>query len=53
LQREHEPAVAALFRNAAVARLADAGHWVHADAPEAFLALVEQFLTTRIFSNAD
>jgi pimeloyl-ACP methyl ester carboxylesterase len=53
LSAEHEPAVTARFRNAAIVRLAKAGHWVHSDAPEAFLALVEPFLATRIFSNAD
>lgn len=53
LAAEHEPAVTARFRNAAIVRLAEAGHWVHADAPEAFLGVVERFLTTRIFSNAD
>jgi pimeloyl-ACP methyl ester carboxylesterase len=50
---EHEPAVTARFRNAAIVRLVEAGHLVHADAPEAFLGLVERFLATRIFSNAD
>jgi esterase len=53
LAAEHEPAVTARFCNAAIVRLAEAGHWVHADAPEAFLGLVERFLATRIFSNAD
>lgn len=54
LTAEHEPAVTARFRNAAVVRLAEAGHWIHTDAPEAFLALVEPFLATTTFSsNAD
>jgi pimeloyl-ACP methyl ester carboxylesterase len=53
LAAEHESAVTARFCNAAIVRLAEAGHWVHADAPEAFLALIERFLATRIFSNAD
>jgi pimeloyl-ACP methyl ester carboxylesterase len=53
LAAEHEPAVTARFCNAAIVRLAEAGHWIHADAPEAFLGLVERFLATRIFSNGD
>jgi pimeloyl-ACP methyl ester carboxylesterase len=53
LAPEHEPAVTARFRNAAIIRLAEAGHWVHTDAPEPFLGVVERFLATRIFSNAD
>lgn len=53
LAAEHEPAVAAQFPHAAIVRLAEAGHWVHTDAPEPFLGLVERFLATRIFSNAD
>jgi pimeloyl-ACP methyl ester carboxylesterase len=53
LAAEHEPAVTARFRNAAIVRLAEADHWVHTDAPEEFLALVEPFLATRIFGNAD
>jgi pimeloyl-ACP methyl ester carboxylesterase len=44
LRAEIEPAVKALFPNAAVARIGDAGHWVHAEQPAAFLALVEPFL---------
>lgn len=33
-----------LFPNAAFARIAGAGHWVHAERPDEFLALVEPFL---------
>jgi pimeloyl-ACP methyl ester carboxylesterase len=44
LRPRHEPAIQALFPNAVVARIDDAGHWVHADRPEAFLARVEPFL---------
>ncbi len=47
LAAEHEPAVTARFRNAAIVRLAEADHWVHTDAPEEFLALVEPFLATQ------
>jgi esterase len=44
LRREDEPVLHALFPNATVARIAEAGHWVHAEQPAAFLALVEPFL---------
>ncbi|HTQ33212.1 MAG TPA: alpha/beta fold hydrolase [Stellaceae bacterium] len=53
LKPEHEPAVTSLFPNATFARIADAGHWIHADQPERFLALVEQFLAVRILGDAD
>jgi esterase len=53
LRLEHEAAVTALFPAAVIVRIAEAGHWVHADAPDAFLALTEPFLGTRIFSDAD
>lgn len=35
-----------LFPRAEVATVPDAGHWVHADAPEAFARVVMDFLTT-------
>jgi pimeloyl-ACP methyl ester carboxylesterase len=38
------PAIAALFPAARVETLDDAGHWLHADQPEAFAALVAAFL---------
>ncbi len=41
---EHRTAFRALFPNARFATLRDAGHWLHADAPEAFLAVVRSFL---------
>ncbi|MFM8413510.1 MAG: alpha/beta fold hydrolase [Planctomycetota bacterium] len=41
---EHRPAIDRLFPAAAVATIAGAGHWVHADAPEAFVAAVTRFL---------
>jgi esterase len=53
LRPEHETAVTALFPSAVIVRIAEAGHWVHADAPDAFLTLAEPFLGTRIFSDAD
>jgi pimeloyl-ACP methyl ester carboxylesterase len=45
LRAEHEPAIRRLFPNAALARVEGAGHWVHAERPAEFLALVEPFLT--------
>jgi esterase len=44
LRGEHEPAIRRLFPGAEIARITDAGHWVHADQPDAFLAVVEPFL---------
>jgi esterase len=44
LRPECEPAVRAFFPNATLARIEEAGHWVHAEQPAAFLALVEPFL---------
>jgi len=40
---EHEAAVRALFPQARIERI-DAGHWLHAEQPLRFLALVEPFL---------
>jgi pimeloyl-ACP methyl ester carboxylesterase len=44
LGAEHEPAIRRLFPNAAIERIAGTGHWVHAEAPDAFLDLVGPFL---------
>ena len=44
LRPEHRPAIERLFPDAVVETIAGAGHWVHAEAPEAFLAVVERFL---------
>lgn len=33
---EHRPAIKALFPNAKFAKIPDAGHWLHAEAPRAF-----------------
>jgi esterase len=41
---EHEPAIRRRFPNARLARIPDAGHWVHAEQPQAFLDIVEPFL---------
>ncbi len=40
---EHRPAIAALFPAARFVTLRNAGHWLHADDPEGFLAVVEAF----------
>jgi esterase len=42
---EHRPLIRALFPKARFAKLPDAGHWLHADAPRAFEETVEVFLT--------
>jgi esterase len=44
LRPEHEPEIRRLFPSAHIARIADAGHWLHAERPQAFLDLVEAFL---------
>ena len=44
LRPEHEPEVRRLFPNARIARIADAGHWLHAEQPQAFLDIVQPFL---------
>lgn len=41
---EHRPAIERLFPRAEVETIPAAGHWVHADAPEAFVATVNRFL---------
>ncbi len=43
---EHRPAIRALFPQARLAVLRDAGHWLHADNPEGFIGVVEAFLAT-------
>jgi pimeloyl-ACP methyl ester carboxylesterase len=42
---EHRPLFRAHFPNARFATLRNAGHWLHADAPEAFLQTVTEFLS--------
>ncbi len=44
IRPDHRPLFTALFPHARFATLRDAGHWLHADAPEAFLATVRAFL---------
>jgi esterase len=41
---QHEPAIRRLFSKAEIARIENAGHWLHAEQPAAFLAIVESFL---------
>ena len=41
---EHRPLFRALFPHVRFATLRDAGHWLHADAPDAFIGTVEAFL---------
>jgi pimeloyl-ACP methyl ester carboxylesterase len=40
----HQPAIAAVFPRARQASIAGAGHWLHAEQPDAFAALVAGFL---------
>jgi len=44
LRAEHEPAIRHLFPAAEIVRIDNAGHWVHAEQPAAFLAAVGSFL---------
>jgi pimeloyl-ACP methyl ester carboxylesterase len=41
----HRPTIRALFPNARFVTLKNAGHWLHADNPSGFIAVVEAFLT--------
>lgn len=41
---EHRVAIDRLFPAAVIETIPQAGHWVHADAPEAFVAAVDRFL---------
>jgi len=43
---EHRPAFRALFPAARFTALRHAGHWLHAEAPDAFVAVVEGFLSS-------
>jgi esterase len=44
LRPGYEPTIRGLFPNAEIANIVNAGHWVHAEQPAAFLAVVETFL---------
>ena len=43
VQPEHRAAIAPLFPSAKFVALKNAGHWLHADDPEGFLAVVGAF----------
>jgi esterase len=45
IRAEHRPAIRALFPNARFVTLKNAGHWLHAENPSGFIAVVEAFLT--------
>ena len=45
IQPEHEPRIRHLFRQARIMRIEGAGHWVHAEQPQAFLQAVAPFLS--------
>jgi esterase len=45
IRPEHEPVIRRLFPQARIARIEEAGHWVHAEQPQAFLEAVEAFLS--------
>ena len=44
VRSEHRPIIKNLFPRAEFAEIAEAGHWVHAEQPVAFLAAVDAFL---------
>jgi esterase len=46
IQPEHVPAIRRLFPQARIVRIEDAGHWVHAEQPQAFLQTVGPFLSS-------
>jgi esterase len=48
LPPEQEPAIRRLFPNARIERIENAGHWVHAEQPAAFLHTVEPFLAATV-----
>jgi pimeloyl-ACP methyl ester carboxylesterase len=45
IQPEHEPGIQRLFPRAQITRIQGAGHWVHAEQPQAFLDAVAPFLS--------
>jgi esterase len=45
---EHRPIIRTLFPNARFVTLKNAGHWLHADNPSGFVAVVEAFLTAAV-----
>ena len=45
IQPEHEPGIRRLFRQPRIMHIEGAGHWVHAEQPQAFLQAVAAFLS--------
>jgi esterase len=45
IQAAHEPMIRRLFPQARITRIEGAGHWVHAERPQAFLETVAPFLS--------
>jgi pimeloyl-ACP methyl ester carboxylesterase len=45
IQPAHRAAIRALFPHSRLVRLKNAGHWLHADNPRGFIAVIEAFLT--------
>jgi esterase len=45
IRSAHEPVIGRLFPEARITRIEAAGHWVHAEQPQAFLQAVEPFLS--------
>lgn len=45
IKPEHRPVIRSLFPAARLVTLKNAGHWLHADNPSGFIAVVEAFLT--------
>jgi esterase len=45
IQPEHEPLIRHLFPHARITRIEGAGHWVHAEQPQAFLQAITPFLS--------
>ncbi len=44
IQSQDEPLIYRLFPQAKIRTLANAGHWLHADVPETFVRIVQEFL---------
>lgn len=45
IKEEHKPLILQKFPNATFAEIANAGHWVHVDAPEEIYNLIDDFLS--------
>ena len=44
IRPEYAPAMRALFPRVQLVTIKDAGHWLHSDQPEVFLAVMRRFL---------